>query len=149
MGTLIESGKWFPLCMNVSGLREKERERDEENIASTSAEVQMAVPFTVTQSPLPYEGEPTVTTLSLLPTCPYTEPSLVVNFSPGCQFFLLAKRQPFAHRTHRNTQTMHMGALLTSLRSPLPQTAQVQCHSTAFHGMCFLVGSQTQPIPLF
>lgn len=92
MGALIESGKWFPLCMNVSGLREKERERDEENIASTSAEVHMAVPFTVTQSPLPYEGELTVTTLSLLPTCPYTEPSLVANFSPGCQFFLLAKR---------------------------------------------------------
>lgn len=77
----------------VGGGREGEKggEIKRESKASTGAEVQMAIPFNATQPPLPHKGEPTVTTLSLLPTWPYTEPCLAANFSPGCQFFLQAK----------------------------------------------------------
>ena len=108
----------------------------------------MAIPFNATQPPLPHEGEPTVTALSLFPTWPYTEPSLAANFSPGCQFFLQAKTQFFVHRTHQNIQTMHMGALLTSL-SPYSLDSPSTVPPTAFHGMCFLVGRQIQPISCF
>lgn len=146
---MTESGKWFPLYMSVLGVGERKgEEMKRENTASSHAEVQMAVSFTATQPPLPHEGEPTVTTLSLLPTGPYTEPSLVANFSPGCQFFLQAKRQSFALRTHQNMQTMQMRALLAPL-SPHSLDSPSMVLPTAFHGMRFLVGSQTQPISRF